>query len=244
MSLNVVNPFSQPLEIWSYRPATQQEGLASMANNGFPILNVRDQLITVISDMPQAASYLSVKHLSKKVSDHITGALKSDLNFKNWRNAMPSKTPQNLINYQNSYPPANLALAASDVSQYGVILPDEQILFHGGIWPLGQLEINTNRVFSTTFCPEIALNNAVHLGKAFCQGYIDLIVVKLKNVSTKAYVFNPSRGSKKHEKEVLFNSGATLKLINRQLASNNYPVGLNGTIQKHISVYIVNAELS
>ncbi|WP_324029151.1 hypothetical protein GC087_19940 [Pantoea sp. JZ2] len=249
MTLNVVNPFLHPLHLWTYRQTTQQEQVSLFQKHGYIIQNVPDRLVGTISDMYQAANYIALNHVSVEVSNHITEALKTDFNFKIWRNSMPGKTPQNLINYQNSYPPTDINLASHEVSQHGVILPDDQIVFHGGIWPINncgfdESTIKTTRVLSTTLCPEIAISNSNHNGKAEAQGRVDLVVIKLKNVKTKAFVFNPFRGQKKHEKEVLFNSGATLKFLSRQFICNTYPVGRDMFNLKRIPVYIINAELS
>lgn len=249
VKLNTVNPFRTPLEIWSYRRISHSEAFEiAIRTGGQPQCNIRDQHLCTLTNLTQAAKYMAAKHISYDVSTHITNALKADPSHRVWRQCMPAQTPQVLIEYQNRFPPSDFGPVNAAVRSNGVLLPEGQVLVHGGAWPVktGTLvsSFTTNRVFATTFCPQIALLNAIHSGKAQEQGYIDLMVLTVTTPQTPAFVFNQSRGRKKHEKEILFGSGATLTFKSRVRMSENYPVGRTGYVENYIPVFVIEAEIS
>ncbi|NDK77653.1 hypothetical protein GYA97_24805 [Escherichia coli] len=61
--------------------------------------------------------------------------------------------------------------------------------------------------FATTFCPQVAMREAEHSGKAYKQGYIDLMVITVIDPQVKAFVFDMDEPEKGNELEVLFAAG-------------------------------------
>jgi len=80
----------------------------------------------------------------------------------------------------------------------------------------------TNRVFSTSFCPRVALNNGDWRGKAFDAGRIDIMVITIKKPNKKAFVFSLDEGANGHEMEVLFEKGVQLNLISSSTVNLNF----------------------
>ncbi|HHR5390833.1 TPA: hypothetical protein ACS5PF_004009, partial [Salmonella enterica subsp. enterica] len=151
--------------------------------------------------------------------------------------------------YQNNYSNTDLIAVDRLVNECGVIPPDGQFLFHGGLWPSdeGKLKLTrivTERVLSTSLCPKVALENGDWMGKSWDAGRLDLIVIQVKSPVTRAFIFNKDSDGNRHELEVLFASGAKLKFIDETLACTDWKVNKANCNTKTIKTYVINAELN
>ena len=204
----------------------------------------------VIQDHYEAAKYVSqIGVNSNRISNYIEDQLRAKFNRST--SNMPSSTPQALKDYQQCYPSYSCGEVNTEINRIGCVLSEGQILFHGGYWgDLNAESLITNRPLSTSFCPQVAISNAVHKGKAYDSGRIDLFVLRVTNPRTNVFLFK-QRGNvgMKHEKEVLFASGAKLTLRDHFCANPNYPVsrptgnGYAGDVSR-VPVYILEIEIS
>lgn len=157
---------------------------------------------------------------------------------------MPSVTPQILLDYQQLYPLSHtqMAQANNEINNHGVMIPHGQILFHGGQWMGKNIVTKLSDPFATTFCPQVAMREAEHSGKAYKAGYIDLMVITVIDPQVKAFVFDMDEPEKGNELEVLFAAGATITVTSRTAMNFKYPV--YGNPEKEITTYLVEATLS
>lgn len=208
----VVNVFATPYEVWTSRKTTNEEVLDLHKNNGlsiFEALEVKDKLTEVISTHAEAATRMLTVRVDSGLESHIENALDTSAEYCDLRDLMPPDVPEALSSYQREFSEDGLALADEAIKAHGVELAEGQLLFHGGHWPSDDAIYITSRPFSTSFCPQVALRNAEWLGKAYEAGRVDLMVVRVTQPKTKAYVYN-REGSHGHEKEIVFASGAQL----------------------------------
>lgn len=244
MSLPLVNPFATPYEAWSTRKLSFEETMEIAKATGRMTYSVNDRLIATVNTPRDAAVHIARDGLDNLMDDHIDRALAGDPAFEAWRDAMPSRTPPELSEYQRHYPQFDAAKVEAAIEAHGVVLSEGQNLFHAGIWPGGTATASaTYRPLSTTFSPEKALLNAVHMGKAFIANRIDLMVLRAHQPRTKVFSFRIRGTDKGHEKEALFASGATLHLINCQLIGNHLVGNLN-MATKEVPVYVLDVEIS
>ena len=158
---------------------------------------------------------------------------------------MPSKTPQALSRYQKSFPNYDPNCVDFEINQIGHCLSEGQTLFHGGIWPGGaSTHYKTTLPFSTSFCPQVALRNAEHRGKAYDSSRIDLLVLRATSPKTNVFCFKRSGTNLGHENEVLFASGACLILRNTHLIQGEYPVYNMRMAAKKIEIYVMEVDVS
>ncbi|MBE3753060.1 hypothetical protein HJ186_23475 [Vibrio parahaemolyticus] len=208
------------------------------------IIDVFSTNYNSISSHYQAAEHMANKLCDNRLEDHIDTYLSESPVFKEWRDAMPSKTPACLSDFQNKYPNYDQISVDAEINVIGCKLSTGQHLFHGGFW----CSSNTSRVltepFSTSFCPQIALRNAEFNGKAYDAGEINLFVLKVVEPTTNVFIFRQKNTSKGHEKEVLFSSGATLTLHKKTLIHSNYPVGKWNFPAKKIPVHVIEVDIS
>lgn len=220
--LEVVNPFNPPYEVWQTREPTTEERFAHAKIHGNPFAPlVNEKLLLTIKNHCDAAIY-QVTNGVTGIEDHIDDYLDNDVNFSNLLSKMPSLVPSALSNYQESYDPS---LAYEEVSSIiedvGVLLPDGQYVFHGGVLPRVNGKLTTTRPLSTSLCPQVALREAEFCGKPINSKKLELVVLKVTKAKTKAYVYKTKGTEKGHEKEILFASGADITIkrcvtINRQ----------------------------
>jgi len=244
MSLPLVNPFSTPYESWSMRRASPED-MRKIANaTGSMTTEVQDQLRATVSTSREATVYIAGVGMDNRLEGHIDKALASDPAFAAWRASMPTKTPSELTQYQRLYPKFDAAKVDAAIEAHGVLLSEGQVLIHAGLWPdLNSSVCVMDRPLSTTFCPQVALRNAEHMGKAFDANRIDLMVLRVLQPKTKVFSFRVRGTEKGHEKETLFASGATLRLINRQQISVHRVGSANGET-KEVPVYVLDVEIS
>lgn len=89
MNLPLVNPFTEPYESWTTRPATKEEVMAETKKLGNPVFHVRDTLSARVENFLEAAKYISVVGADNGLANHINFALGKDANYASWRKAMP-----------------------------------------------------------------------------------------------------------------------------------------------------------
>ncbi len=239
MNLPLVDTFSSPYEAWEERNATLNEVLA--AKN--PHLRVRIRHIASISSAYDAAVYMATVGADPGLGRFINAALDQSVAHKSWQQAMPPKTPDELSRYQKFYPHCNFQQVSEEIAAVGHLLSDGQSLFHAGLWPNGS-HLITDRPLSTTFCPQIALRNAAHQGKAYDASQIDLFVLKANNPRTKVFGYKRKGTNLGHENEVVFAAGAALSLTSTVTVNSNYPVGKYGCPDKQIVVRVLGVDIS
>ncbi len=156
---------------------------------------------------------------------------------------MPSRTPAEISCYQKDYQKCDLSAVSSAIDQSGSLLSREQYLFHGGLWPGGKSFI-TSRPLSTSLCPQVALRNAEHKGKAYDAGRLDLLVLRVVDPATKAFVFKRKGTNLGHECEVLLASNACLTLTNQTQIRDDYMAAKFDCPIKKIPVYVLDVDVS
>jgi len=242
----IINVFSTPFEVWSYRKATQQEMLDHYRENGFMSHQVKDRLERRIESASAAADHMIRTVVDQALENFIDRALADNFAFNALRQQMPLSTPASLSDYQSSYPDYDPLAVDADINRFGVLLADGQYLLHGGCWFTDRDSFITKRPLSTTFCPQIALRSAEWRGKAYDANRVELMVMRVTRPQTKAYLFGPE-GDLKHEKEVVFASGARLRRLNEcfimdvtvQKATNGFQ-----TVKKVVPAFLTEVELS
>lgn len=224
--MNIINPFHTPCTA----------GIHHTYPDHVPRSPITSQL--------DAAYVLAFAGANADIAWHIENELENGGEYANWRANMPSVTPQILLDYQQLYPlsPAKMDQANNEINNHGMMIPNGQILFHGGQWMGKNAVTHLRAPFATTFCPQVAMREAEHSGKAYNEGYIDLMVITVVDPRVKAFVFDMDDPEKGNELEVLFAAGATIKVTNRTEMGHNYPVC--GNPQKEITTYLVEATLS
>lgn len=244
-ALNIIDPFSPPCEIWEYRRPTHEEIMAHYDKHGnFQTPMQKVKLLKTISNHHEAATY-QLKQGATEIELHIDNYLSKNKDFKNWRSFMPSPIPKEISNYQSKY---NHNETYDDVSTIikdsGIYLPDGQCVFHGGDLPYVNGKLTILRPLSTSFCPQVALREAEHNYKAFHAGKIEIVVLRVKNPKTKAYVFRITGTNMCHEKEILFASGANISVKDCKKINDSYTVSTPFNEHKEIPAFIITAEIS
>lgn len=148
------------------------------------------------------------------VESYVSDWLKKDATISLWRKSMPSVVPHELAKYQSGN--YNPQVVDKEIKTIGAVLTPGQVLFHGGSLSAGILP----RQLSTTFCPNVAICEALWKGKADAIGQVNIYAITVQASNTCVYVYNQSRGKLSNEKEVLFASGASLRIdIPKQIGS-------------------------
>jgi hypothetical protein len=245
MKLPVVNAFSTPYEAWHTRDATREEVQRHMEEHGNMLPFVNDSLKARISDHFEAASYMANHGEDNGLEKFIDRYLDNDSSYKNFRQAMPSKTPKAFYDFQQKYPHYSSVSVDSEINNIGHTLSEGQILFHGGLFPSSTMEeIVLTSPFSTSFCPQVALRNAEWKAKAYDSGQIDLLVLRASNPTTNVFAFRRKGTKMGNEKEVLFASGAKLRIKDKTLIRNNYVAAKRDFPDKTISIYVISVDIS
>lgn len=126
MNLPLVDTFSPPYEAWETRNATLEEMLAA----GNPHLPVKVRLKATISNANEAANYMAAVIADNGLGNFIDDALDRSAAYKSWRQAMPSKTPDELSRYQKLYPHCDFKQVSAEIEAVGGVLSEGQCLFH------------------------------------------------------------------------------------------------------------------
>lgn len=243
MNLPLVDTFTSAYEAWVTRPATPEEIMAEWQRTGRPLLHVNESLIARVTNSLEAANYIATSGSDNGLGNYINSALDNDANFAIWRKAMPSATPMELSKYKNSYPHCNFVQVSAEITNVGIHLSPGQFLFHAGVWPGGK-SLVTDRPLSTSFCPQVALRNAEHRGKAYDANRIDLFVVRVTGPATKVYVYKRKGTRLGHENEVVFAAGAHLVLQSETLIRPDHPVGKAPYLQKRVPIYVLEVGIA
>jgi hypothetical protein len=243
--LPVVDVFDPPYEVWSRRQLSEAERLSHYEEHKHFILEINHELEKSIDSAFSAAAHMAEVRSDNALENFIDDALDDSSAMKVVRTIMPDKTPKNLARYQTHYPSYDAVKVNKEIQEHGAIFDDGQFLFHGGGWPEGADEFVTDSPLSTSFCPQIALRNAEHKGKAYDLERVDLIVLKTTGAKCHAYVFG-REGEMEHEKEVVFAAGAKLKLVNREFIQESTvsKVGANlEPLHALVPYYVIEAEI-
>ncbi|EMM6855572.1 TPA: hypothetical protein ACX3LN_004601 [Enterobacter hormaechei] len=249
MNIKSINPFGVPHDIWKTREPTNEESL-EMIKQGIwkPCVSINVQIDKTICHPIDAAEFLAVNQHESRLDRFVAKFLDTSDEYSKWLSLMPSFVPIELLDYQDSYPPNDFNIIDQAVKTYGILLPDGQFLFHGGLWPSDKhgnpsSTFVTDRVLSTSFCPKVALNNGEWRGKAWDANRLDLIVIKTNATKTKAFVYDKELAGHGHELEVLFAKGATLKFISESQALKTRVAHKYQCAPKNINTYVIYAEL-
>lgn len=257
MAMPLVNQFLIPYEVWSTRPATQDDRNARL-QAGQHISTcfrpVRVSLLDTINTPDKAVSYLANRQYHVQIGNRVTTSLEHiKSGYTQARNSMPSATPLVLSEYQRLYGTGtNMNDVNNSIISAGDYLADGQTLFHGGgilnfISPGNSLV--TSRPFSTSFCPVKSLNNGAWRGKYYREGEANLIILTVKSMSKRAFVFRIKGTDKGYEKEVLIESNAKITVTSKTLLSNDYEVSDSGIypgqiVTKKVPFYMIKATIS
>jgi hypothetical protein len=246
--LPLVNTFTNPFEVWEERQATYEEMIEEAKRTGrVPSSRIKVRVIQTITTAFDAAKHMANVGADPGLARHIENELSSTGIYPSWRKAMPSATPSSISKYQKSYPDYDVNQVNSDINAIDVTLQPGQQLFHGGLWPGGN-SFTTVRPLSTTFCPQVAMEELAHKGKAYDAGRIDLFVLRVIAPTTNVFVFRNKGTNFGHEKEVLFASGANLTLRSCTLIRNDYQVCkvAHGAslIYKQVPAYVLEVDIA
>lgn len=239
MSLPLVNTFVPPYEKWETRQPTIEEMLAASRI----LMSVNVRLEATVANAYEAATYIGHVRADNGLGNFINAALDDSHAYKEWRQAMPSRTPDALARYQKSYPHCDFAQVSAEINSIAQVLSEGQCLFHAGLWP-GGTTLTTNRPLSTSFCPQVALRNADHRSKAYDAGRIDLFVLTATSPKTNIFSYRRNGTNLGHENEVLFAAGANLKLLSAKVVNTDYPAAKPGLPEKRISVRVLTIDIS
>lgn len=243
MTLPLVDPFIQPYEAWTKKTPSIEEIMEIQKRTGKVSLHVNDQLIARVTTALEAAHHVGRVGADNGLGNHINYALDNDSNYAVWRRAMPSATPPGLKKYKSNYPAYDDAQVNIEIDAHGAFLSPGQALFHAGMWPGGN-SLLTDRPLSTSFCPQVALRNAEHKGKAYDADRIDLFVLRVATSATKVFAYKRKGLGLGHENEVLFAAAARLSLISQTLVRPDHPVGKAHCSEKRVPLYVLEIELS
>lgn len=241
--LPLVNVFEKPYEIWEERDQTFEE----MRESGNYYKKVKVRCEAKICNHIDAARHMIMKVVDNKLEWFIKDYLNQSSNYKKMRGEMPSVTPKSLSEYQRKFQSANFGQVSDDINHYGKTLSDGQYLFHGGSLPIeNSKSFITERPFSTTFCPQIALRNAEWAGKAYDAGEINLFVLRVANSRTKVFCFRINGTDKGHEAEVLFAAGAKITFRSKLKIKDDkvYKFIGNKEFEKRVPFYLVELDIS
>ncbi|ELI7918227.1 TPA: hypothetical protein U5E31_003807 [Yersinia enterocolitica] len=250
MNIKCINPFRTPHEIWKEREPTHEESQEMIKQGTWkPFVSIKEQIDQTISNPMDAAEFLAANQYESRLDRFVINFLDKSNEYSQWLSLMPESVPGELLDYQGLYPPSDFNIIDQIVNRNGIVLPDGQFLFHGGLWPKDKYgnpvtKFVTDRVLSTSFCPKVALNNGEWRGKAWDANRLDLIVIRTKFPETKAFIFDKELQGHGHELEVLFAKGATLTFVAEIEVCPDRAVNKYQCKSKKIKTFVINAELS
>lgn len=245
MSLPLVNIYASHYEAWSKRQPTHNEMMQHYEKTGQMLTFINESLVARVTNAKEAAIHIGTVGADNGLGNFIDSTLDSNASYKIWRARMPSKTPKSLSKYQGEFPNYSPREVDLEINNIGESLCEGQILFHGGIWPGNNSDhFITQLPLSTSFCPQVALRNAEHKGKAYDANQIDLLVLRATSPITNVFTFRRAGTNLGHENEVLFASGANLTLRSRRLVRSNYPAERYSAPNKQIEMYVLEVDIS
>ena len=225
MNLPIIDLLSQdPIKVFDrYRNPTYEEYKSGKYGLTTPVGEDEHLLFTA----EQIATW-SIDH-SGDVRRELEIRLRESETFKIWRSVMPNKVPEELAVYRNSYARADLGRVDASIKSLGVNLTAGQVLFHGGYLESGRLR----RPLSTTFCPEVARQEALWKGKADAIGSVNIYIIGINSNSIGSYVYNLNAGHG-DELEVLLSSGGVLS-VEETLCRREYNKRIYQVILAHMT---------
>ena len=182
------------LKIYSTRERTPEE----CKSPSDILIPVNDKLIKTIRTLEDAVKHVIENYGDQNLQNHISNALNSSKEFKALRAKVPSKTPKELSNYQKKYASNDNKIkdkADKKIQEIGTLLPKEQELFHGG--KLIDTKITLSSPLSTTFDPVIANIEAIHKGKAYDEGELNINIITKPKLLVKSQFLMLRRELKK-----------------------------------------------
>lgn len=207
-----------------------------------------DHLLPIIS-ISDKALCLSVAEIV--ISDNgaepiIEKLLSNNESIKIWGEKLTKCFSENMSNYQTYNADYNVDELNIEINEKGILIPDGQVLFHGGFLNLDYADKKTlHRAFATTISPCVALNNSTDASKAYDNNKIELLEMTVTNPNTKAVVlFNNGDSTNDYELEVLFSSGLELKVIDVKSFEDIFEVENNDGDSKKVTVSIVKCTIS
>lgn len=199
----VINVFP----ISSAPPSSLQIAIAKLAERPVPPVKKCDSAL-------ELALLVADDFSDNALPNAFREALTASEVYRDWKRRMPRlKDVPDLRTYRNRLSKHDPVAVSNSIARYGLVLPAQQMLFHGGNWPLGcpapGQTFKTPTVLSTSLCPQVA---AVH-ALPEPRGEIWTLEVASSS-SVRAFVFN-DHGKQRlaHEREVLLGSGVTLTCL-------------------------------
>lgn len=256
MTLPLINQFLFPFEIWQTRSPTQHD-IAQRLENGWPIPLCMQPVNIIQLDKVDTADK-AVKYISDgRYNNQIENCIERSLNdiksfYSHARQFMPRTTPDILSQYQRLYSSRIDMLKVDDALNSGGILANNQILFHGGGIVSSTSVGDTytiNRPLSTSLCPVKAFSVGLFDGKYYNQDQVNLVILTVKNITKKAFIFRINGTNKGHEKEVLLSTGTKLEVTSKSTLVQNFTVyGMDKinmrALQKQVSFIVTHATIS
>ncbi|MDW1675183.1 MULTISPECIES: hypothetical protein [unclassified Vibrio] len=164
---------------------------------------------TLIEDVANA-------HSSSVLGIAYSTALDSSSDYQASKGMMPQSSEiPHLDVYRNNFSNHIAQSCFDEIEKYGGYLSKGQILFHGGQWPVSNVNgvvgtnFETDRVLSTSLCPKVATVHA-----CYHEPHVIWVMKVVTDIQTKAVIFNDDSSEEMgHEREVAFNKGLKLKCI-------------------------------
>ena len=244
MTLPLVEVFHPhtPYEAWTRRKLTPDEVRDATRRAGRPVFEVDDHLVARITSPLQAARHVARVGVDNDIDHFVNDRLDVDVARRAWQARMPSRTPRELTRYQHTYDKCDLAAVDRLINAVGAPLSAGQVLFHCGLWPANTPQQVCTRPLSTTFCPQVALLNALYRAKAYDANRVDLCVLHVRSPQTRVFVYRRKGTKFGHENEVLLASGATLRLRKQDLIRSKLSVSQVGAPNKRVPVYVLQVD--
>ncbi len=248
MSLPLINVFELPYEAWKTRDLAQEEIKQHFEETRQFNTCINESLEARIETHVDAGRYILIEGEDNGLENHISNHLRGSTDFNQILSRMPFPIPDSIQEYKERYPEYDSDQVCADIVNSGEALKEGQYLFYGGLCTAKEgVEIITEKPLSTSFCPQVALRNAEWRGKAHDSGEVHLLVLKVTEPKTKAFVF-PPEGYLGNEKEVLFNAGAKLTVKRKTLIRTDYTVlKVDKSLRefkRQLSAYLIEIDVS
>lgn len=244
----MINIFETAYRVWGTRELTPQEMREHYHKTGQFQTEVEGDLLREITNHYEAAEYILECVADNRMEGYIDDYLDSSQDYKALRSAMPSKTPKSISDYQQLYPNYNSDKVIADINEFGCTLPEGTQLFHGGFWPEEKGEVFTlDKPLSTSLCPQVALRNAIWKGKSYDNSSVHLFVLNVVEPKTHVFCLRKNGTKLGHEKEVLFSSGAILKLRKKTLIRPDYcalKIDQGREVKKPVPAYVLEFDIT
>ena len=183
------------------------------------------------------------------INIHTVGEMQKQRKQSNWVAAASIGKIPSLETYQKNYEKCNKAQVDTDIKNLNITMTPNQYLYHGGVL---NVDNTVNSVvladpLSTTFHPDVALNEANINGKAYKSDALHINVIKVVNPNVKVYPFRLGL-TMSHEGEVLLEAGIKLNKINDTIFVPDYEVVVydidtSSELRKKVEAHIIEWEV-